>query len=258
MIYKYCVDAMKEVIDVFKGDPGMAYHIVSKIPFPYRFDLEWRVNPGFERRGEYLGSIDLDKPDENLLEMSLSDALSKRRSIRRYKSKPIDFKIFSTFIHFVAGIRGYKYGYPLRTYPTAGALNSPEAFIHIDNVESIDKGIYHYNPFRHAIELIKSGDFKREIYKASLEQSQVLEAAFNILIVGVYDRTYSKYGLRAYRYVLEDAGHIGQNIYLVATALNLGTVCMGAFIDDELSIVFQLEEGELPLLLYSVGYPAFL
>ncbi|HIQ13665.1 MAG TPA: SagB/ThcOx family dehydrogenase [Thermoprotei archaeon] len=246
---------MKDIIEIFIRDPGLAYHISSKIPFPYRFELEGRGSPGFKRRGDYQGIIELDKPDKELLKMPLSEALLKRRSIRRYRSKSIDFKVFSTFIYFVAAVQGYKYGYPLRTYPTAGALNSPEVFIHIDNVELIDKGIYHYNPFSHSLELIRSGDFKYEVYKASLEQSQVLESAFNILVVGVYDRTYSKYGLRAYRYVLEDVGHIGQNIYLVATALNLATVCMGAFIDDELSTIFQLNDGEFPLLLYSVGYP---
>ncbi len=246
---------MKDILSDFLRDPGYTYHIVSKIPFPYEFDLEMRVNPGFEREYNYLGAIKLSEPDRELLSMPLGVALSKRKSVRRYKMRRVEFKKFSTFMYYIAGIRGYKYGYPLRTYPTAGALNSPEVFVHIDNVESIDKGIYHYNPFEHTLELIKPGDFKHDVYYASLDQSQVLEAAFNILVAGIYDRTYSKYGLRAYRYVLEDVGHLGQNIYLVATALDLGTVCMGAFRDDDLSRVFQLKERELPLLLYSVGYP---
>ena len=246
---------MKDVLSDFLRDPGYTYHLVSKIPYPYEFDLDWRDNPGFERKDTYIGAIKLSEPDRELLSMSVGLALSRRKSIRRYKMRRVEFKKFSTFIYFVAGIRGYKYGYPLRTYPTAGALNSPEVFVHIDNVESIDKGIYHYNPFEHTLELIRQGDFKHDLYYASLDQSQVLEAAFNILVVGVYDRTYSKYGLRAYRYVLQDVGHLGQNIYIVATALDLGTVCMGAFRDDELSKVFRLKEREFPLLLYSVGYP---
>lgn len=246
---------MKDILAEFLKDPGYAYHIVSKIPFPYRFNLESRRNPGFDRRDSYLGVLKLSDPDRELLSMPVGIALLKRKSIRRYKMRRVEFKIFSTFMYYIAGVRGYKYGYPLRTYPTAGALNSPEVFVHIDNVESVEKGIYHYNPFQHSLELIRAGDFKHDVYYASLEQSQVLEAAFNILVAGIYDRTYSKYGVRAYRYILQDVGHLGQNIYIVATALGLGTVCMGAFRDDELSKVFHLKERELPLLLYSVGYP---
>ena len=132
-------------------------------------------------------------------------------------------------------------------------MNSPEIFLYIDNVESLPKGTYHYNPFNHTLELLKEGDFKHELYKASLEQDQILYAAFTLVIVAIYDRAYSKYDLRAYRYVLLDCGHLGQNIYLVATALGLGTVCIGAFEDDKIMELFDLGERELTVSIYTVG-----
>ena len=245
----------KDILNLFVKDPGYSYHIISKIPYLYSFELEWRSNPGFNREYQYHSEVKLPQPDKNLLSESLGEVLEKRRSIRRYKHKTVEKNVFSTFIYYVAGIKGFKYGYPTRFYPTAGALNSPEFFLYIDMVEKISKGVYHYNPFNHSLELIAGGDFKNDLYYASLEQSQVLDAAFTILVVGVYDRTYSKYGLRAYRYVLEDVGHVGQNIYLVATCLGLGTVCMGAFKDDDVSRLFKLKDRELPLLMYTVGYP---
>jgi len=49
-----------------------------------------------------------------------------------------------------------------------------------------------------------------------------------------------------------EAGHIGQNIYLQATALGLGTVSVGAFIDDEVKRVLGIKEE--PLYLFPVGW----
>ena len=61
---------------------------------------------------------------------------------------------------------------------------------------------------------------------------------------------------RGYRYVWLDAGHLGQNLYLVATALGLGPVGVGGFFDAELSRLLDLQAGEEALYLVGVGRPA--
>ncbi|MEO0273147.1 MAG: SagB/ThcOx family dehydrogenase, partial [candidate division WOR-3 bacterium] len=68
----------------------------------------------------------------------------------------------------------------------------------------------------------------------------------------VYERTRVRYGARAERYVHMEAGHIGQNIMLQATALGLGTVPVGAFIDSEVKSVLGISEE--PLYLFPVGW----
>ena len=52
---------------------------------------------------------------------------------------------------------------------------------------------------------------------------------------------YLKYLQRCYRYIYLDAGHIGQNFYLVAEALNLGTCTIGAIYDNELNQFLEIE-----------------
>ena len=81
------------------------------------------------------------------------------------------------------------------------------------------------------------------------------EAPVNIIISMVYDRTASKYGFRAYRYALLDIGHVGMNIYLVSTALGLGTCAIGAFEDDLVNKLLDLDtDHEFVILIYPVGY----
>ncbi|MBD3202613.1 MAG: SagB/ThcOx family dehydrogenase, partial [Candidatus Lokiarchaeota archaeon] len=46
---------------------------------------------------------------------------------------------------------------------------------------------------------------------------------------------------RCYRYIYLDCGHIGQNLYLAAEALELGICTIGAIFDDELNNLLGLD-----------------
>jgi SagB-type dehydrogenase family enzyme len=82
-----------------------------------------------------------------------------------------------------------------------------------------------------------------------------MEAPISIVLVAVYERTTSKYGERGIRYVQMEAGHVGQNLYLQATALGLGMVTVGAFNDDEVQEILQLPKEQKPLYIIPVGHP---
>jgi nitroreductase len=53
-----------------------------------------------------------------------------------------------------------------------------------------------------------------------------------------------------------EVGHAGQNIYLQATALGLGTVAVGAFHDESVREVLRLDRKYRPLYIMPVGKPA--
>jgi len=54
-----------------------------------------------------------------------------------------------------------------------------------------------------------------------------------------------------------EVGHAGQNIYLMATALDLGTVAIGAFIIDNKVVEIVVENRhEVPVYIMLVGKPA--
>jgi SagB-type dehydrogenase family enzyme len=50
-----------------------------------------------------------------------------------------------------------------------------------------------------------------------------------------------KFGERGYRYLLLDAGHICQNLYLAAEALGCGACAVGSFDDGELNSTLGLD-----------------
>ncbi len=52
-----------------------------------------------------------------------------------------------------------------------------------------------------------------------------------------------------------DAGFAAENLHLQAVAHGLGTVVMGAFNDDEVHRVMQLNPDEQPMLILPIGWP---
>jgi nitroreductase len=52
-----------------------------------------------------------------------------------------------------------------------------------------------------------------------------------------------------------EVGHAAQNVFLQATALNLGTVVVGAFYDDDVKKVIGMDAKESALYLMPVGRP---
>lgn len=77
-----------------------------------------------------------------------------------------------------------------------------------------------------------------------------------VVLSAVLARSLPKYGDRGYRYLLLEAGHVGQNLDLVASALGLGAVNLGGFYDDELARLLCLDpEWEIPLYATAIGVP---
>ena len=76
------------------------------------------------------------------------------------------------------------------------------------------------------------------------------KAACVVLWTAVFDRTLSRYGERGMRYVYVDAGHVGQNLQLAATALGLGSCNVGALFDDEVNGLLGVD-GEAESIVYA-------
>ncbi|NJE04730.1 SagB/ThcOx family dehydrogenase [Thermococcus sp. M36] len=182
-------------------------------------------------------------------EMSLEEAVNLRKSVRRYRDEPIALEQLSQILWAAYGINTWG----KRTSPSAGARYPFEVYVAVSNVTGIKPGLYHYDGKSHTLELVCEGDISSPLARACLGQRHVKTAPANIVIVAHYERTTSRYGERGIRYVHIDAGHMGQNIYLQATALGLGTVAVGAFRDEEVKALLGVP-GE-PLYIFPVGIP---
>jgi SagB-type dehydrogenase family enzyme len=188
--------------------------------------------------------------------MSLEEAIARRRSIRHLTQESISQSQLSQILWATQGVTDIRSGD--RAVPSAGATYPLEIFTVSGRncIEGISDGIYRYNPESHSLTTHRQGDFRRELARAALEQEYISQAPLNIVISAIYERTMMRYGARGERYVHIEVGHAGQNIYLQATVLGLVTVAIGAFDDEEVSSVLQLDKRIKPLYIMPVGKPA--
>jgi len=185
--------------------------------------------------------------------ISVEELIRKRRSVRDFQNKSISLQALSQILWAAQGITSQADGF--RSAPSAGALYPLEIYIDIRKVENLPSGVYQYFPETHHIRRLKEKSAQEELFRAALYQDCVREGAVAIIICAVYQRTTRKYGKRGIQYVHIEVGHMAQNIYLQATALDLGTVFVGAFYDDMVREAIGAAENEVPLGIMPVGVP---
>ncbi len=213
------------------------------------------------RTRSYPGSSRIDLPGRDFdLAMPLGEALRLRRSTREYRRSPMPLELVGRLLYATYGIRGVREidGHPTfdRPVPSAGGLYPLELYVATQEVEGLSDGVYHYDARSHQLELRRSGCVHPELADMTIGQDMIRDANIVLVIAGVFGRTMWKYGQRGYRYVLLDAGHVGQSLYLLGTAMGLGVVTIGGFFDRELGALIGIPlDEEQVVYLGCVGWP---
>jgi SagB-type dehydrogenase family enzyme len=182
--------------------------------------------------------------------VSVEKAQLERRSTRSYTDQAVNLADVSQLLWAAQGITDPA-GY--RTVPSAGALYPLEIYLVAGKVASLPAGIYRYKPRGHELVKVMDEDKRAELSNAALGQTALKQAPASLVLTAFYERTTQKYRDRGIRYVHMEAGHAAQNICLQAVSLDLGTVVIGAFHDDDVKKVMQLGGAEEPLYLIPFG-----
>ncbi len=193
--------------------------------------------------------LDLPAPLENS-GMGLEEALRNRRSVRSYSEDPITIQQLSQLLWAAQGItteRGF------RTAPSAGATFPLEIFVAVNQMNELSTGLYHYLPHENKLTFLRSEDLSMPLYQACLSQSMLLDASVTIIFAAFTERTTSRYGERGMRFIHNEVGHASQNVHLQAAALDLGTVVIGAYRDEEVENILQLDGSPRVLYLMPIG-----
>ena len=182
--------------------------------------------------------------------LTLEAVLQQRQSVREFKRTRLTLVEVAQLLWAAQGVTRPD---GRRTAPSAGALYPLEIYLVATHVEGLPPGIYYYDPDKHALLVWKKGDVHERLAKAALGQASVRNAPAVLAIAGVYARTAKKYDSRAERYVWIEAGHAGQNVYLQAQSLGLGSVMIGAFDDQAAQAILALPTDHALLALMPIG-----
>ncbi len=183
---------------------------------------------------------------------TLEETVQARRSRREYSGEPLSLEELSRLLHAAQGITEPQTQH--RAAPSAGALYPIEVYLAVQDVTGLDSGIYHYAVQTHALELLRQGDFSKSVMETGVGQAHLGNANVCFVLSAIFQRTRWKYRWRTYRYLLLEAGHIGQNLCLAATAMGLGACPVGAFLDDDLNALLGLDgQNEAALYILATG-----
>jgi SagB-type dehydrogenase family enzyme len=203
------------------------------------------------RRRTGLSAVPL--PEAEPARRSLDALVAARRSTRSFADAPLHLAQLSTLLQTSYGVTGTHGPQSFRAVPSGGALYPLELYIAAQRVESLEPALYHFDPLRAALERIRplAAD---ELAGLTPYDELLVPSAAVALISGVFWRSRFKYGLRAYRFALLEAGHVAQSFLLAATALGLASCPVGGFYDRRVDAFLGIDGlYEASLYLLPVG-----
>lgn len=211
---------------------------------------------------EYRLSPRIPLLEPQALPIPLDELILRRRTVRAFTGQAVTREQISTLLALSyrilqpAALVTPSRQMPKRPVPSGGALYPLELYLAIVSADPLKPGLYHYHPALHALEVLSLEEPKTTLKQSLMPSSLPEGTALVFSICGVLPRNRFRYGELGYRLMLLEAGHLAQNILLVAEALGLGAVPCCGFYDDQMHDYLEVDGvDEICLYLLLVGQP---
>jgi thiopeptide-type bacteriocin biosynthesis protein len=213
-----------------------------------------------------LPSVELPAPRR--LAAPVGDVLARRHSAHGDYGSRLSLADLSSLLGHAAGTSGARADEPgrrrpPRNHPSPGAAYATQVWVVARNVEGLDRGAYLYRAEEHALvradgaaaadRLAELSPFLRA--SADGRPGAVADTVGALLVLaGDLGRLRGGYGQRALRLLLQEAGHVAQNLSLCATALGLRSLVVSGFADDAVNARLHMDGVDrMALTLLPVG-----
>ncbi len=191
--------------------------------------------------------IELPTPENiHLGNVDFRKILDQRTSLRKYAETPLSLEELSFLLWSTQGVKEVSARpVTLRTVPSAGARHAFETYLLINRVEGLKPGLYRFLAIDHKlVELNLDSDLASRLTQACFKQKMVETCAVAFFWVAVVERMEWRYWQRGYRYLFLDAGHVCQNLYLSAEAIDCGVCAIAAYSDDDVNQILEVNGVE--------------
>ena len=173
--------------------------------------------------------------------------LRQRRSRRNFIPAAVSTESFTTFLKAMGAGMGPGAGMPAayRSALTVGILVGENMLV--------SAGFYLLDPESQRLGRIARGTFIESMASACLDQMWLKHAGVHLLLMTDTKALDRAWGARGYRYAMIEAGRLGQQAYLAATALGWGACGIGAIYDREAADLIGLADSGALLYLIGIG-----
>ncbi len=192
----------------------------AKTPSPKLYELNDTYN-------------DIHQLPNALIDNDLLQLMARRRTVRASLPHALTLQELSDCLFAGMGITGQTRNcvcdLPLSMTPSGGARNPFEAYVYVKSVDGLEPGFYHYSALEHSLGRLPTNQTPKPS-ELLAGQDWADDKPCVIFLAAMLERTMWKYlDPNAYRGVLIEAGHIGQNIMLSATKHGLSACPTAAF-----------------------------
>ncbi|MFD0591841.1 SagB/ThcOx family dehydrogenase [Catellatospora coxensis] len=143
----------------------------------------------------------------------------------------------------------YRFGH--RPYPSAGARYVARLRLVVRDVAGVEPGCYHVDPVDRTlwwmggapsdVDLLATSMWFQPDHASAYEGIDISAMPAMLALYVELGRLRPRYGMRALRFGTAEAGHLAQNLSLVAAATGLSLGMIGGFYDDVAHEVFGLD-----------------
>lgn len=210
-------------------------------------------------------AVALPRSVAELDQVGFRETLLARRSHRgELSGQPIDLATLGSWLDMAAAVTAEIVNpeapasprVRLRAWASGGGLYPIETYVIVlKSSQDLHTGVYHYQPLRHELRRLQDAlvhSWKERVFW-DLDKTQ---ASLLLVLTATFARTQVKYGERGYRIALLDAGHLGQNLMLSATALKIVVTPLGGFDEDAIARDLELDPyHESPIHIFLAGWP---
>lgn len=219
---------------------------------------------------DYRGKEKIELPEPEEVDRRIDEVIASRRSNRDQTGEGMSLQQLSTLLQHSCGktdeqVLGEPEGREpvtkkFRAYASGGGLYPVEIYLTVPNSgPNLDAGLYYYAPESHVLRVLERdediGDRLAETFGISPDIYDPLTSSVTFTLTGTVWRSMAKYGPRGYRFILQESGHLAQNVLLMAEAMDLGAVPLAGFYDNKMNDFLGINGvDEASLYTVSVGH----
>ena len=231
-----------------------ADHIAGRDIHPFPPVEEWPKEWKTIYYKSYERAPTLTLPQITIESANFFDLVAQRKSIRGGHKKGISTPDLSALLKYSCGLQdtARPNGTKFRAQPSGGARFPLEAYIlSLKKENGIAPGIYHYGVKNHELDILRIRSFSPKDIASLFTYQWANDCSMALCITAVFHRSAMKYGERAYRYAMIEAGHIGQGVYLAGSSRDVGVVGMGGTHDEPIHHLLDID-GTQESLVYAL------
>lgn len=213
----------------------------SNIPIPNEqvIEISKSFAPSLTIEGKRFQLTPRSETDVDMYQMMKARASRPTASLSE-----MSFEELSDLLYYAYGSKQTSTGKSAmtkRNAPSAGGLYPIELFFFAQEVEQIPNGLYYFDSPKNEIVLFDDQVDYERVAACYVSDDPIIHKNLVFFFCPIFNKSIFKYHNRGFRFVFMEAGHIAQNILLLATGLQRQALPVCGYFEYKIDELLRLD-----------------